>query len=176
MEGRGGGLRLLAAASAAVLLAGHASAAEPAGARAFMDEATDFALHDYTGPAAPHYRALFTLRLNVAMDLDASAGEIRVANDGEVICGCQDNEGLTMHTVSVTGDARAALAKVQRQWPGGGGNVATFRLIREGGKWRIADVKDSTGVGDGTKQAWLLPQLDRSNAQLLAERARHRRR
>jgi hypothetical protein len=139
----------------------QAAVAEQAGARDFMLRALAFAARDYNDPQAPAYRALFSRRLDAAMQLDSADGYINVI-EAEVICQCQDS--APSHVVTVRPEGSGALATVEYVWPKGKRPRAIFRLAREGGSWRIADIYEIMGQG------WLLPRLDASNAQLRRQR------
>ncbi|RVU05300.1 DUF3828 domain-containing protein [Novosphingobium umbonatum] len=139
-------------------------AREPTGARAFMERVIRYALRDDSDPDARSYRSFFAERLDRAMMLDRHAPEQEIGFlEAEVICGCQDNEGLVMSVVSVNGDADHAKVKVLRRWNSKGRGFATFSLAREHGFWKIADIAEMHTPS-------LQAGLDQANAKLLKER------
>ena len=145
-----------------------ASAGEPSGARLFMQGALAFALHGDADPRAPAYLRFFTRQLADAMLLDGSQSEIGVI-EAEVLCQCQDNEGLKaqVQRVAVVGGGVAVRVHYSagRDWR----HDATFILHRDNRQWRIADIWD-----DGTAKSSLMKALEISNRERFGSRRTRR--
>lgn len=132
----------------ALALPGAAQAAEPPGARAFVDSLYGKLGDDASAdPSRAKYKALFDSPLVEAMqanwDYEDKAQEIGVL-DFDPFCQCQDNEGMTHRISAVSGDDRAATVTVIDRWPPPAepAEIAvTFSLARGGPHgWRIRDI------------------------------------
>jgi hypothetical protein len=60
--------------------------------------------------------------------------------DGDPICMCQDDGGMTWKMVSVTIKGANADAVVNLNWPGGDARAVTIHLVPVKGQWRIYDL------------------------------------
>jgi uncharacterized protein DUF3828 len=142
----------------AVALPLPAAAAEPAGARAFIERV--YAGHPRNTPRSEReYYGLFDrqLRALIVRNDHYAPGDVGPL-DGDPICDCQDDAGLSHHLVSVSGDARTAVAKVRNIFapPEPRDTLVTYHLVRQDGRWRIADI--STAAQPSLKR-WLAREL-----------------
>lgn len=136
--------------------------AETQDARKFMQGALAFALHREPDPRSPAYLRYFTRQLGNAMLLDGSRPEIGVV-EAEVLCQCQDNEGVTAKVVRVAAIGADVAVRVHYASDGDWRHDAAFILRREGQHWRIADIWD-----DGKAASSLLKALEASNRERFA--------
>ena len=145
-----------------------APAGEPSGARLFMQGALAFALHGNADPRAPAYLRYFTRQLADAMLLDGSQSEIGVI-EAEVLCQCQDQEGLKARVQEVAPVGGDVAVRVHYSAGGDWRHDATFILHQDNRQWRIADIWD-----DGTAKSSLLKALEISNRERFGgRRKRH---
>ena len=151
-------LKLLLVSLVAMACSVPATAAEPAGARAFMDRV--YAGYPRNTPRAERaYYALFDRQLRALIVKNDHYAEGDVGPlDGDPICDCQDDVGFSHRLVSVTGDAHAAIAKVRNIFapPEPRNTLVTYHLVMQDGRWRIADI--STAAQPSLKR-WLAAEL-----------------
>ena len=147
-----------------ILLALLASGASPAGTpRAFVQRLyANYRQSDYS--PFTHPDRVFAPRLLSAID-EASRlahGEVGYL-DGDPVCQCQDSAGMRPSISSVTRQGRdKAIVRVSIGWAGEKARPATFKLVRTGSGWRIADI----GSGD---EPSLLNALETSNRKARAK-------
>lgn len=159
----GGGMRWVVGLwFMALSMAAHAG--EPSGARLFMQGALAFALHGDPDPRSPAYLRFFTGQLADAMLLDGSRSEIGVI-EAEVLCQCQDNEGLKAQVQRVAVVGGGVAVRVHYSAGGDWRHDAIFILRPENRQWRIADIWD-----DGTAKSSLLRALEISNRERFGSR------
>jgi hypothetical protein len=150
----------------ALSMAAHAG--EPSGARLFMQGALAFALHGDPDPRSPTYLRFFSRQLAGAMLLDSSRSEIGVI-EAEVLCQCQDNEGLKARVQQVLAIGGDVAVRVHYSAGDDWRHDATFILRQEKRQWRIADIWD-----DGTAKSSLLKALEISNRERFGGRRTRR--
>jgi len=138
--------RILAIALSAVLGLSSASAADIAGARAFVvwlfshyprRDNSRFDPLGRSGAAVfdPSVIALF--RENDRLTPKGDEGAL----DGDPICDCQDDSGLLVRRMTVTpADALDATASVEFVLAGGDRRSERLDLVLIGGHWRIRDI------------------------------------
>jgi hypothetical protein len=135
-----------------------ALAAEPAGARAFIERI--YAGYPRHSPRSDReYYALFERRLRglIVKNDHYAPGEVGPL-DGDPICDCQDDAGFTHSLMSVSGNTRTAVAKVRNIFapPEPRVTLVTYHLVKQDGRWRIADI--STAEQPSLKR-WLAAEL-----------------
>lgn len=97
---------------------------------------------------APGRDPLYSRTMNALIGVDDREAAAR--NDSprlvyDPICACQDSEGLTLQTATVTPDGPQA-ATVDVVFTLGPRRVSqTLKLLKEGPMWRVADVIDDQG-------------------------------
>lgn len=94
---------------------------------------------DPLGEAAPRIFAS-PLLAAIRKDQHDAQGEVG-ALDGDPICDCQDDGGMTVSKLAVSPvDARRARADVTLRWPANETRRVRFDLVVTSAGWRIADV------------------------------------
>jgi hypothetical protein len=151
-------LKLLLASLVAMASSVPAAAAEPAGARAFIERV--YAGYPRNTPRSElAYYALFDrqLRALIVRNDHYAEGEVGPL-DGDPICDCQDDAGFSHRLVSITGNARIAVAKVRNIFapPEPRDTLVAYHLVMQDGSWRIADI--STAAQPSLKR-WLAAEL-----------------
>lgn len=144
LDGKGQPLALVTESYRVELLCGAEKtgpAAEPAGARAFVEAVLDRARKDEALLVPDKLGAIATPRLARAIAKDSAGGEIGVL-DHDPFCLCQDNDGVHIELVDVGGTAAQAVATIWVWWAGAGPSwERLYRMVLtpEQGQWRIAD-------------------------------------
>lgn len=128
------------------------AAAQPAQApEAFVRQAFAAAGELEAGQRA--YLDLFAPELRGLIQRDRRDGEAG-ALDYEPICHCQDEDGLVLRTLKVSGDARAPVVEAEIVAPAVPPTVdrVAYSLAWVDGRWRIADIRIA---GRPSLKAWL---------------------
>ncbi|MFT4254991.1 MAG: hypothetical protein QM608_21215 [Caulobacter sp.] len=106
-------------------------------------------------PAADQraYLALFAPELRGLIQQDRRDGEVG-ALDYEPICHCQDDDGLVLGALTVSGDARAPVVEAEIVVPTAPPTIdrVVYSLAWVDGRWRIADIRVA---GRPSLKAWL---------------------
>lgn len=147
-------LALLIAATAWVSAAG---AQDARSARAFLESAYRHYAKggegiNQTGPEAPLYFHSSLIALMKA-DVKAVGTDIPIAADADLLCDCQDWDGIFDLKIDIQPDGlNRAWAKVSfalsddKHRESDSGRRLRFRLATENGQWRIYDVFDGVGA------------------------------
>ncbi|MBO9575984.1 MAG: DUF3828 domain-containing protein [Sphingobium sp.] len=117
------------------------AAAEPAGARAFIEAVLGRVRKDEALLLPDKLKTIATPRLARAIEKNSAGGEIGVL-DYDPFCLCQDNDGVHIELVDVSGTAAQAVATMWIWWAGAGPSwerLYRMTLVPEQGQWRIAD-------------------------------------
>jgi hypothetical protein len=142
-----------------LLLPAVAPAAEPAGARAFIERV--YAGYPRRTPLSEkQYYLLFDreLRALLKKNDNYAPGEVGPL-DGDPICDCQDDSGFRHSLVGIKGTATAATAKVRNLFGPPAPRqetLVTYRLVKQDGGWRIADIASPT---QPSLKRWLSREL-----------------
>lgn len=118
-----------------------ASAQDLGTARAFVSAL--YKTSNHLGDAAPRIFAP-PLLAAIRKDQRDAQGEVG-ALDGDPICDCQDDGGMTVTKLMVSPvDAHRARADVTLRWEGGETRQVHLDLVATPAGWRVADVHNAT--------------------------------
>jgi len=130
-----------------------AQAAEP-------NDPRDFVASVFKAEAAPmvdnvdqDFVRFLTTRFRKAVNLDRKEGEIGFL-DHDPVCMCQDSEGMHFSILAIGNTPSGVNVSIRA-----GKQVAKWRLVRESGGWKIADISEAGWMKGGS----LLNALEREN-------------
>ena len=118
-----------------------APAAEPTGARLIAQRIVAYERAGGGVSRSAAFLDLFAPRLRALIERDLGGDEAGVL-DYDPFCQCQDNDGLTIGVVSVSGTDSAAVLILENRFPQDRNRV-TYRLARAVGTWKIADISSA---------------------------------
>lgn len=97
-------------------------------------------------PPAPGQDPLFSRMLNatIGADVRVAKGEVPTLNY-DLICGCQDQGGFTLDSLTVTQSSASAADAVVAFTNAGETTRQTLKLVREGSNWKVDDVISADG-------------------------------
>ncbi len=105
-----------------------------------------YAVHTTPGagtgePPAPGQDPIYDRMLNamIGADFTKAAGEVPTLNH-DPICDCQDSEGFTLDSVTVTQAGPAAAEAAVVFTNAGETKRQTLKLVKEGPMWKVSDV------------------------------------